>query len=134
MANPTKLSMVALRKLGRFLTGRRRLVFRLPYQHADRVECYSDTDWAECVRIRKSTSGGIIMVGSHVLKTWSSTQPSVSLSSGEAELYALTKAAVQSKNLFNPAFDFDTNLAGTIFSDNLAALAISQKSGPAGRT
>ena len=85
MANPTELSMAALRRLGRYLTGRRRLVFRYPLQTADRVEFYSDTDWSGCVRTRKSTSGWCIMVGSHVLKTLSSTQPSMSLSSGEAE-------------------------------------------------
>ena len=33
------------------------------------------------------------MLGSHVIKTWSSTQPSVTLSSGEAEYYGVVKAA-----------------------------------------
>ena len=33
------------------------------------------------------------MLGSHVIRTWSSTQPSVTLSSGEAEFYGLVKAA-----------------------------------------
>ena len=33
------------------------------------------------------------MFGKHVIRTWSSTQPSVTLSSGEAEFYGLVKAA-----------------------------------------
>ena len=33
------------------------------------------------------------MLGKHVLKTWSTTQPTVSLSSGEAEFYGVVKAA-----------------------------------------
>ena len=33
------------------------------------------------------------MIGRHVIRTWSSTQPSVTLSSGEAEFYGPVKAA-----------------------------------------
>ena len=34
-----------------------------------------------------------MMLGSHMLKSWSSTQAVISLSSGEAEFYGVTKAA-----------------------------------------
>ena len=64
---------------------KRRLVYRYPWQVASTLEYYSDTDWAGCPKSRKSTSGGCLMSGSHLLKSWSSTQPSISLSSGEAE-------------------------------------------------
>ena len=40
--------------------------------------------------MRKSTSGGVTQRGSTTLSAWSRTQQSVSLSSAEAELYALT--------------------------------------------
>ena len=33
------------------------------------------------------------MLGGHLIKSWSSTQPSISLSSGEAEYYGVVKAA-----------------------------------------
>ena len=33
------------------------------------------------------------MMGGHLLKTWSSTQASVALTSGEAEFYGVVKAA-----------------------------------------
>ena len=46
MSAPTELSMAALKRLGRYLLGRPRLVFKYPFQEADSVECYSDTDWA----------------------------------------------------------------------------------------
>ena len=32
------------------------------------------------------------MLGAHVIKSWSSTQPSISVSSGEAEHYGVVKA------------------------------------------
>ena len=45
-------------------------------QSASSIEVYSDTDWAGCVRTRKSTSGGALMIGSHITKCRSSTQVS----------------------------------------------------------
>ena len=60
-------------------------VFRYPWQRAGTLEWHSDTDWAGCPKTRKSTGGVCLMLGAHLLKSWSSTQPSISLSSGEAE-------------------------------------------------
>ena len=33
------------------------------------------------------------MIGSHLIKAWSSTQPILAMSSGEAEYYAMVKGA-----------------------------------------
>ena len=85
MAKLTDLAMSALKRLGRYLKSRPRLVFTLPFQSASTWDVYSDTDWAGCPRTRKSTTGGCLMLGSHVIKSWSSTQASLALSSGEAE-------------------------------------------------
>ena len=49
--------MNPLKRLGRFVLGHQRLVFRYPWQVASRTDTYSDTDWAGCVKTRKSTSG-----------------------------------------------------------------------------
>ena len=35
------------------------------------------------MRTRKSTSGGCVVLGKHLIKSWSSTQTSISLSSGD---------------------------------------------------
>ena len=88
MSAPTDLSLNALKRLCRYLIGRQGLVYK-PSQNATYVDVYSDTDWAGCVKTRKSTSAWCIMVGRHMLKGWSSTQLSVSLSSGEAEYYGV---------------------------------------------
>ena len=58
-----------------------------------------DRNWAGDKISRKSTSGGIAFLGSHCLKSWSSNQTIIALSSAEAELYALLKGASQSLGL-----------------------------------
>ena len=68
-------------------------MYKFPWQSATHIDVYSDTDWAGCPRTRKSTSGGAVMIGSHTIRTYSSTQTLVSLSSGEAEYYGLVKGA-----------------------------------------
>ncbi len=84
MASPTEVSLAALKRLGRYVAGHRRLVYHYPWQDVDRVDTYSDTDWAGWPKTRKSTSGGCLMLGRHLIKSWSSTQTSIALSSGEA--------------------------------------------------
>ena len=60
---------------------------------------YSDSDWAGCVKTRRSTSGGGIQFGGHLIAHWSRTQASVALSSGEAELNAMLKTASEGLNI-----------------------------------
>ncbi len=59
----------------------------------EKIDAYSDTDWAGCPKTRKSTNGGCLMVGSHLIKSWSSTQAVISLSSCEAEFYGVVRAS-----------------------------------------
>ena len=54
-----------------------------------------DSDWAGCARTRRSTSGGTLYRGSHLLAHWSRTQTTVALSSGEAELNVSLKGGVE---------------------------------------
>ena len=58
MANPTDVAMTALKRLGRYLKAKPRLVLKFDFQSASRWEVYTDTDWAVCPRTPKSTSGG----------------------------------------------------------------------------
>ena len=54
---------------------------------AEEICRFMSTDWEGCVRVRKC-----LIVGSHNIKGWSSTQVSVALSSGEAEYYGVVRA------------------------------------------
>jgi hypothetical protein len=69
------------------------------------------------------------MVGSHILKTWSSTQPSVSLSSGEAEYYGVVKAmgvTMGQQALFE---DLGLKLEARVWTDSSAAVGVAKRSG-----
>eukprot|EP00973_Karenia_brevis_P087252 12097498-Karenia_brevis.AAC.1 len=77
----------------------------------DKIVAHSDSDWAGCPDTRKSTSGGVAQIGEHLIKAWASSQTVVALSSGEAELYALTKAASQTLGIMTMARDFGEDLS-----------------------
>jgi len=129
MAAPTELAMAALKRLGRYLIGRPRMVFTFKFQEAETLECYSDTDWAGCPRTRKSTSGGALMLGGHVLKTWSSTQPSVTLSSGEAEFYGVVKAAGTALGQQSLMRDLGIKVKVRVWTDSSAAMGVCTRQG-----
>ncbi len=93
MAQPTEKSWAAMKRLCRYLVGLPRMVYLYRFQQATGIEVYTDTDWAGCPRTRKSTSGGCVMMGSHLIKSWSSTQSGVALSSGEAEFNGVVRGA-----------------------------------------
>ena len=77
MSKPTEGAWNALKRLCRYLAGLPRLVWKYDRQEVQMLDIYTDTDWAGCPRRRKSTSGGCVLLGSHSLKSWSSTQSSV---------------------------------------------------------
>ena len=103
-------------------------LFRWQRPSAD-LTTYTDSDWAGDKVSRKSTSGGISFRGIHCIKSWSSNQTIIALSSAEAELYALLKGASQSLGLKAMAYDFGDDLNVSLWSDASAAIAISQRSG-----
>ena len=129
MSAPTETSVGALKRMGRYLLGHMRLVYKYPWQEAAGIDVYSDTDWSGCPRTRRSTSGGCVMFGKHVIRTWSSTQPSVTLSSGEAEFYGLVKAAGAGLGHQSIMKDFGYDTPVRVWTDSSAALGISTRSG-----
>ena len=56
---------------------------------------YSDANWDSNASDRRSTRAGVLMHGSHYIKSWSKTQPLVALSSAESELHALVRASAE---------------------------------------
>ena len=61
----------------------------------DGYDVYVDSVWAGDRQQRQSTSGGLVIVGGTVAKSWSRTQRGRSLSSAEAEYYASVTGAAE---------------------------------------
>ena len=64
-----------------------------------------------------------------VIRTWSSTQPLVALSSGEAEFYGLVKAAGAGSGHQSIMLDFGLKTPVRVWTDSRAAIGISTRSG-----
>ena len=70
LASPTQDSWVKLKRLLRYLKTNPR--FRLMYSYQDKpdmIRAWTDSDFAGCVKSRKSTSAGVIMFGGHMIKS-----------------------------------------------------------------
>ena len=110
MATPTVRKKDVLRHLVSYLHGTKGLCLCLHYkgdnvgvhhQYYEDPDClhlevFSDSDWASNKSHRKSVSGGYICLGSCLMYSSSRTQKVISLSSGEAEVYAASSAACDS--------------------------------------
>ena len=77
----------------------------------------------------KSTSGGVLALGDHVLKSWSKNQTIVALSSGEAELYAINTAASGAIGLQSLLHDMGIDLEIQLITDSSAAKAMLSRTG-----
>ena len=93
------------------------------------IDVYSDSDWAGCIRTRKSTSGGVMMLGNGVVKTWSSTQTTIAQSSGEAEYYALVRAAAEGLGMQSVMHDLGWKTRVRLWVDSSAAKSIASRIG-----
>lgn len=86
--------MESVGKLGKYLKNHPRSGYQYVYQAQPcQLTVWTDTDYAGCKNTRKSTSGGVVVWGNNLIKSWSSTQSVVALSSGEAEYYGIVKGA-----------------------------------------
>jgi hypothetical protein len=90
---------------------------------------YADTDHAGCLRTRKSTSGGCVVMGSQLMKSWSSTQPVITLSSGEAELYGVVRAAANGLGYLSLLADFGVRIPLRVWTDSTASVGICSRQG-----
>ena len=130
MPSPKLSDWNQLKRLGRYLILYPRAVLTFAYQKSPgAITGISDTDWAGCKKTRKSTSGGIITFGNHILKSYSTTQALVNLSSGEAEFYGLVKAGSTCLGIQSMLKDFGIACGIYLHLDASAAKGIAQRVG-----
>ena len=130
MSRPTTKTERAIKRLARYLRQCPRRVYEYRWQREpEGFITYTDSDWAGCSRTRRSTSGGVVLRGSHMIRHWSRTQASVALSTGEAELYAVVKASTETLGLIGMAAEMGLKQSGRICTDSSAAKGAVSRSG-----
>ena len=131
MSCPTTRSWRALKKLCRYLKRVPRLVqtVKIGTDESDCLEVYVDSDWAGCSRTRKSTNGGCIVWNGACLKTWSTTQTVVAMSSGEAEYYAAVRGGAEGLAMQSMCRDLGVELRIRIHTDSTACHGICGRTG-----
>ena len=132
MAKPRGSSWLKLKRLARYLLDHPRLIWRFE-QHGDddtdKIDAYSDSDWAGCRTTRKSTSGGILVVAGGAVKSWSSTQKTIARSSGEAEYYGLVKTCAEALGFQAVSRYFGWEMEIRVWVDSTAAKGIACRTG-----
>jgi hypothetical protein len=130
MSEPMVSNWAALKRLGRYLVDKTRMTIAFRYQsNVSEMTIWTDTDFAGCVKTRKSTSGGVAMFGGHMVKSWSSTQAIVALSSGEAEYYGIVKGASIGLGLKSMLGDFGIGATIRVNTDASAAKGMANRKG-----
>ncbi len=98
MSKPSNLSYQLSKRVLRYLNGTRKL--KLTYAKKEDIKGYSDASYAEDREDRKSTGGYTFMMNGGAVSWRSTKQKVVTLSSCEAEYYALAEAAKEAMWLY----------------------------------
>jgi len=133
MASPSVKHLKMLKRIARYLINKPTLV--MIFGEVDEaafgvIEGFSDTDWAGCRITRKSTSGGMLVIGGSVLKSWAKTQSVIATSSGEAEYYGLAKTSAEAIGLKSLCHDLGIKVQSiVVWVDSSAAKAVAGRVG-----
>ena len=132
MANPVNGAWKRLKRNARFVKARKSVIWDYPWQdECKEVHVYADSDWGGRRGSRKSTSGGLVMIGKHCVKTWSTSQGAVALSSAEAEFYAMIEAVIRAKGVSHVMIElgFDVQQELQLYTDSSAAKSFVSRKG-----
>ena len=130
MQVPMVRHQAQLKRVVRCLKQRPRLVQQfVNQQSAMRLTGWSDADHAGCLRTRKSTTGSLIMIGSHTICHWCRGQAVIALSSGEAEYYSFVTLMSELCGLNALAWDWNLNYKTEANIDATAAIGILSRRG-----
>ena len=129
-AVPNHSSFMKLKRVVRYLIGLPRLVYRYEWQkRPTHLDIFTDSDFAGCKVSRRSTSGGVIMHGTHCLKHWASTQSTLSLSTAESELHGISKGIQMGLGFRSMCTDLNRTIPLRLHSDATAAIGIARRRG-----
>ncbi len=130
MQSPTHGDWTKMKRVARYVKKRPRVIIRYEKQDpCTYVEVWVDTDHAGCLRTRRSTNGGALRFGKHTLRTWSSTQAVIALSSGESEYYGIVKGASVLLGAVSLYRDLGISVKARLMTDSSAGKGIASRIG-----
>ena len=96
-SSPTKGHMRRLKRVLRYIQGTRDMHLELirPREQLTEMIGWCDGSWADLDEKRRSTTGGLLMLGGACVAGWSRTQKPTAMSSGESEFYSATVCACE---------------------------------------
>ena len=127
---PVTADWARLKSVGRFIVGEPRQRIHFEWQaRSDMTVAFVDSDFAGCMRTRKSTAGGCILRGAHCIKSWAKTLPILALSTGEAELMSVVRGTAELLGVKSLYGDLGLTSRLELRSDATAAIGIVSRAG-----
>jgi hypothetical protein len=120
----------ALKRLLRYLRGTKtmELYLEIDGEMDDQIHVVTDANWATGEG-RKSTSGGTVWMRGFLLGHWCRTQPTIALSTCEAELVAMSTGVVEAKLAQTLCKELTLDRQLHLHSDSAAGIASVSKRG-----
>jgi hypothetical protein len=128
LVEPRHVHLEAAKHVMRYLKGTLDCGLSYDGDHNFTLSGYTDSDWAESVVDRKSTSGCCFSLGSTMISWQSRKQSSISLSTVEAEYIAACSASCEAiwlRKLLTGLFDLDME-ATMILCDNQSCIKMTE--------
>ena len=137
MDNPGKEHWRAMGRLIGYIAGQGRVELCLMKPHNMKVYAYVDSNFATNKETRKSVTGYYVTIGGCLISAASKTQPSVTLSSTEAEYVAASMCATEIKfvqMLLEEIMPTARARPATLFEDNTGAMFLMENQAVGHRT
>ena len=91
---------------------------------------WCDGSWADLDEKRRSTTGGLLMLGGACVAGWSRTQKPTALSSGESEFYSATVCACEVLSACEFLKELGYTMTARLKEDASACIAMATRLGP----
>ena len=133
LGKPTQGSMIALKRVTRYLKGTKEFVKKLELdnesdRHVLKLDGYSDSDWAGSTE-RKSQSSGVLLVDGALLYSFSRRQSVIATSSGMAEFCAGCATANEMLLARDVLMFFGYRVEASLHMDSSAVRGICRREG-----
>ena len=128
LEKPTDAHIAAVKRVLRYLKGTKSL--KIIFKPSDgQLIAYTDSNWANDLNDRRSISGFVVTLGSAPISWRSRKQPTVALSSCEAEYIALAEAVKEILYLRSLCLELaiEQSSSTVLFCDNQGALALTKE-------